>query len=666
MSRIGALHKSPQILSLLQQALELHQGGQIEAAEALYRRALATVPDHPDALHLMGLTALQRGDTLRAIDLIRKAATLQPRSPIYHGNLANALFQLGRHAEAIAEYREAAKLKHDEPQYPMGIANCQACLGDHATAETQLREVARRFPRYALAWFNLGNTVRDQGRAEEAADLYRQAIQLDRGLVDAHVNRGNALRALNRPEDAKRAFSDALELRPDYASARFNLASVLVDLGRFAEAEEMCRKLTSDEPGFAQAHLYLGAALRHQGRLTEALPNYRKALELDPGNAIIAEACALVLGELGDNREAFRCFLRALALNGGSAATHRNLGALLLAKGQLADGWRHYSLRPEAERLGRLAELKLSLDLPAALAGKHICVLREQGLGDEIFFLRYVRELHLRGARISYRGSKEIRSLLQRANFVHELLEEHAPVPDADAGINLGDLPHALTTYPCSPLPVGSIAAKTPPLPEFGQRIGIFFPPVPPSIRLVPDAARVRELVERLSAFGSPPYTGVTWRAGTLPAEQSGRAWMLFKEIGLEHLARAIAPISGTLISIQRIPKEGEISALSRHAGRTVHDLSALNGNLEEMLALLALLDEYVGVSNTNMHLRTATGKTARVLAPRPAEWRWMAHGDESPWFPGFRIYRQTPDGSWDAAIERLRADLLATIGGVK
>jgi hypothetical protein len=37
-----------------------------------------------------------------------------------------------------------------------------------------------------------------------------------------------------------------------------------------------------------------------------------------------------------------------------------------------------------------------------------------------------------------------------------------------------------------------------------------------------------------------------------------------------------------------------------------------------------------------------------------------MAAGDESPWFPGFRIYRQKPDGSWDEALSVLRADLRA------
>jgi tetratricopeptide (TPR) repeat protein len=651
---------------VVQQALVLHQRGQIGDAESLYRQVLAAEPDHPDALHLLGLAKFQGGSPSQAVELIRRAATLRPRNWAFQGNLANVLFQLGNYAEAMAAYRQAAMLKPDEPQFQMGIANCDARGGNHPEAEARLRALVQRLPRYALGWFNLGNAVRDQARPKEAADLYRHALHLDPGIVDAYVNLGNALRALNRPEDAKRAFSDALEVRPGYVMARFNLASVLMDLGRFAEAEDICRKMASDEPGFAQARLYLGAALRHQGRLLEALPNYRKALELDPSDAIANEACALILGELGSYREAFRCFFRALHQNGDSAATHRNLGAFLLAAGRLADGWRSYLLRPDAELLRKSPDLKLSQHLPPALAGKHVCVLREQGLGDEIFFLRYARELYLRGARISYRASEKLGGLLRGVDFIHELLAEHGPLPEADASIMLGDLPHALTALPSDRLPLESLEPANSALPQFAQRVAIFFPPPPPTICLLPDAARVRELGARLRTFGSPPYIGMTWRGGTPPAEQTGRAWSLFKEIPLEKLAPALGPVSGTMISIQRNPKEGENSALSGLVGKTIHDLSKLNADLEGMLALLSLLDDYVGVSNTNMHLRAAVGKTARVLVPRPAEWRWMASGDESPWFPGFKIYRQKPDGSWDAAIDKLRSDLLASIGGLE
>ena len=55
----------------------------------------------------------------------------------------------------------------------------------------------------------------------------------------------------------------------------------------------------------------------------------------------------------------------------------------------------------------------------------------------------------------------------------------------------------------------------------------------------------------------------------------------------------------------------------------------------------MELLDDYIGVSNTNMHLRAATGRSARVLVTHPGEFRWQVVGNTSPWFPGFILYRQ-------------------------
>ena len=111
--------------------------------------------------------------------------------------------------------------------------------------------------------------------------------------------------------------------------------------------------------------------------------------------------------------------------------------------------------------------------------------------------------------------------------------------------------------------------------------------------------------------------------------------WVLYKEIGIAPFAAALRDAPGTFIALQRNPQPGEIESLAKSLGRPVHDFSDLNEDLEGMLALLALLDDYIGVSNTNTHLRAGVGKTARVLVPSPPDWRWMMnHARTSPWFP--------------------------------
>jgi hypothetical protein len=195
-------------------------------------------------------------------------------------------------------------------------------------------------------------------------------------------------------------------------------------------------------------------------------------------------------------------------------------------------------------------------------------------------------------------------------------------------------------------------------LPEFPYGIRIFWPRVPDALPLAPLAGKLDAMRAALAQAGPPPYLGVTWRAGTPPEAQGGVSWVLYKQVAIDALARAVRDFPGTLLALQRLPAPGEIDSLHAALGRPIADFTALNEELETMLALLALIDEYVGVSNTNMHLRAGAGKSARVLVPAPAEWRWMYGGRESPWFPGFSVYRQSLQGDWSPALAALNQDL--------
>ena len=97
--------------------------------------------------------------------------------------------------------------------------------------------------------------------------------------------------------------------------------------------------------------------------------------------------------------------------------------------------------------------------------------------------------------------------------------------------------------------------------------------------------------------------------------------------------------------------------------GRAALNLGAVNDDLRDALALQSLVDEYVGVSNNNMYLRSGLeGARTRVLVFNPPEWRWGLTGASTPWFPGFRLYRAQPGRDWSDAFRALSADLAAAL----
>jgi hypothetical protein len=166
----------------------------------------------------------------------------------------------------------------------------------------------------------------------------------------------------------------------------------------------------------------------------------------------------------------------------------------------------------------------------------------------------------------------------------------------------------------------------------------------------------------RLAALGPPPYLAVTWRAGgkredarefAVSGEQP-----LYKEVKIAELADCVRGWRGSVLIVQRVPRAGECELFAKSLGRAAHDLSSANDDLAEMAALLSLVDEYVGVSNTNMHVRAGLARHARLLVPFPPEFRWMNEGTATPWFPEFVVYRQTPRLDWQPALGTLRRDL--------
>ena len=645
--------------------MRAHHAGRLQEAVAAYRQALLLAPEDGEALSLVGTALLHLGHAEEGVRCLEKASRLQRGNAALLGNLAQGYIALARHRDAHESFRKASRIEPNQPQFHVGAAAALALDGKLIEAETLLRRLASRFPKTALVWLNLGNVCRDQGRLEDAIAAYRVALQRDPKMIEARNGIGSALHTMLRFGEAEAEYRACIDADPEYLVARYNLVSVTMDLGRFVEAEAVCREIVARAHEAPTAHRLLGTAVGLQSRMLEAVACYAHAARLAPEDPQVAQTYGAALMEVGRTAAGLRWLARAIALAPQSLALRQVLGTSLLASGYLQDGWIEYATRPAAlelrERYRTLAPVQ-SLD--TALTGKRVHILAEQGLGDEIFFLRYARVLTGRGACVSYRPGRKIFSLLTRAECIAEVLAESTPPPQADIYVLAGDLPHALGKLESSPVRTAALPpVASDSLCDYPCRNAIFWPPIQPSLAIRPLHEKLATLREQLAACGPPPYLGVTWRGGTAPEKQQTETWLLYKAIGLQALAAAIAPVPGTIIALQRKPAVGELAALSTAVGRTVHDFTAYNDDLEGMLAVLAILDDYVGVSNTNMHLRAATGKAARVLVPAPAEWRWMQSGRESPWFPGFRIYRQSLNGDWAEALGALKRDLAENFG---
>jgi tetratricopeptide (TPR) repeat protein len=492
---------------------------------------------------------------------------------------------------------------------------------DEAGAENALRQLLAEDPRNADAWHLLAGLIIRAGRGGEAIECALRAHELDRRNPEYLNTLGIAYAEAQQLNEAVRSFKRSLKERPGRADSHYNLGKAHAKLGELAEAERCYLRARQLDPDRTEIVNTLVALYSHQGRYHDALPLLAQARARKPDDEIAAIYSALAALATSGTDAMLATLAEFVQRRPDSVAAREELALRLLAEGRFAEGWSEYAWRRVRPAAARAPDLR----------GRRVLLLQEQGLGDHLFFLRFAPALRERAAFVAFECPAKLRPLLEGNGVVDVLATDACARSEFDVALPLGDLPHALRdwTTPAA-LPVVS--------------------------------RRASEWRERLAAIGPPPYMGVTWRAGTKQedtAEFAGRnLGALYKEIAIEALGTALREWRGTVLVLQRLPTPGELEIFSRALGRRAHDLSALNENLEDIAAVLSLIEEYVGVSNTNMHIRAGLQRIARVLVPFPAEFRWMNEGDRSPWFPGFQLYRQPPGRDWRDVLDSLRSHI--------
>jgi tetratricopeptide (TPR) repeat protein len=171
--------------------------------------------------------------------------------------------------------------------------------------------------------------------------LLTHTLQVNPQSAMAHNNLGLTLAQEGRLQEALAAFQTAVQLRPDLAEAHYNLGKAFTLLGKFEAALPHHTAALQYRPGWAEAHNNFGATLAAQGQHTEALTQYATALVLKPGWADVYYNMGQLFmqqGRYGEARAAYR------------AALERRSGHLLAAIGLVQLLANHFTTSPEAAR----------------------------------------------------------------------------------------------------------------------------------------------------------------------------------------------------------------------------------------------------------------------------------------------------------------------------
>lgn len=222
---------------------------QFEPARQALRLALELNPEQPEAQNLLGLLAVQQGNSGEAETRFREAIRRRPDYAEAHTNLGNVLGENGDFAQAEFHFQRAVDLDPSSAAAHRGYGSILALRHSYNPALAEFRRAALLDPRNAEVYDDLAELLLAQGQANEAADEYRQAIRLKPDFVEAHTGLGMLLAGQGKLEEAEREFRVSIRLRSDAYEAHLNLGLVLIEEGKPAEAREHCQKaLGSPDP----------------------------------------------------------------------------------------------------------------------------------------------------------------------------------------------------------------------------------------------------------------------------------------------------------------------------------------------------------------------------------------------------------------------------------
>ena len=548
---------------LLATGERLERTGDTAGAEQTYRRVLETHPYDERATQLLGAILADRNEIDAAIDLFEAAADhVGPPSFAtfgFYNNFANAL-------------RRGGRLRADE---------------------TILGALVVAAPRSWEPWHNLGQTLKDLERYDEAAAAMRRAVMLEPDFGPNHGVLGEILHHQGRLHSAERSLRRAIDLG---CANDHTVWTVLGNnqrmLGNLDEALEMITRSLTLCGGTPAAHSNLGVVLMQMGRLDEAIEHFEVAIAGEP-----------------DNNQ-----------------YHGYLGYALLAAGRI-----DAAIEPWDRAIqGGLRGTERAVDVPRwtpADRDARVMVYREQGVGDEIMLASVYPDLIDAAREVVIECDTRLVPLFARS---FPTAEVRAQTHDIYRRETVHDYDRAIAT--------GSLFG------DFRRELRAF-----PDRRsfLVADPERVTAWRGRLAEIGPGPYVGISWRSKIRTAERR------LEYTRLEEWQEILSTPGATFVNLQYDDCTSELLDAERQFGVRIHrwDWLDLMDDFDEVAALATALDLVVAPFNAVSMLSGALGVRTFAMS---RQYTWATLGaDRLPWLPAVEVGLRAPDEGWDRMLTR-------------
>ncbi|VWD50804.1 TPR domain-containing protein [Burkholderia lata] len=614
---------------LFQRAGLLAQLARYDEACAVYDRLLELTPGFADGY-------VKRSDMLRALGRFDDALADCDRAIALAGRTFDAmrarglaLRELGRFRDAADSYGHALALRPGSADalFLRGVAYLDLQDAEYALADFNAAIAAS--PTFVDAIFNSSIALEQLGRHDEALMRCDRALAIDPRHARSLANRGNAASHLGRFADAVDSYARALDVEPGSTGVLCNYANALMQVARHDDAHDVCDRALTIDPHYVPASFTRARVRLETHRYDDALDDLARVIAATPRDKLAHFHRGSALRALRRHEDALHAYAEAIDIDPDYVHAHCMRSFLCLSIGDFEAGWAEYEWRWRDSQLDGsrrdFAQPRWTHGVP--LKGQTILLYPEQGLGDTLQFCRYVPLVKALGARVVVEAPVELKALFATLDGVDALVARGDPLPPFDLHCPLLSLPLEFRTD-LSSIPAGG-----------------------PYLRA--DPARVGHWRARLGA-ADRPRIGLVWSGNPLHLNDRNRSITLADLLPL-------LDDRFQWISLQKVIRDEDRPVLAASPIRFVGDELT---DFAETAALTEAMDAVISVDTSVAHLAGALGRPLAVMLPHTPDFRWLLDRDDSPWYPGARLFRQPEGGQWAPVVERLRDALPALVAG--
>ncbi|WP_372707099.1 tetratricopeptide repeat protein [Brevundimonas sp.] len=499
-----------------------------------------------------------------------------------------------------------------------------------------------------LAWHILAIARDKAGDAAQAIAAYEAALKLlpDESAIAADL--GRLAQRLGYLEIADKLFLKHLAKHPGNLESTNNLACVQRDQGRYGDAIETLKALLALTPDEPMLWNTLGSVLSDRGDMVQSLVFFDEALRLDSGFSKALYNRANVRMALGEVHESLIDIDAAMS----QVDEPIEIETMRMAKsmtqmfvGQLEDGFENYEARlsPHLENSVRFVTDCLRLEQGAELAGRHLLVIGEQGLGDEVLFANVLPDLIAALGPDGYMTLAVEHRLvpLMRRSFPGATVVPHRTARIEGRLTRVADRPEGAPP-PDAWTPIASLFRRFRRTPDAFPATGCY---------LGPDPDRVAHWRGELALAGAGPKIGVVWKSLRLEG-------MRLRYFAPFDLWRPVLTTPGAVfVNLQYGDVAAEIeTAKANGISLWTPPGIDLKDDLDDLAALTCALDLMVGPPNATVNIGAACGVPWWAFST-PDDWQRFGT-DRFPCYPSTRIFPIEGFGEWEGAMARVGAAL--------